>query len=205
MAAGDKNVINEPLIDRDRIIFPPLHIKLGLMKQFVKALDKSGNCFNHICEALPGLSLEKKKAGVFDGPQIRQLLRDTTFLSSMNAIEARAWRAFARVVKEFLGNKKAANYKELVAELLESYRLLGCNMSIKVHYLKNHLDLFPANLGAVSDEQGERFHQDIKVMESRYQGRWDEHMMADYCWSLTRDNTQTEHKRKALKRKFQPV
>lgn len=204
LKVGDKNVINQPLIDRDRIIFPPLHIKLGLMKQFVKALDKSGNCFDHICEALPGLSIEKKKAGVFDGPEIRQLLQDHNFLSSMNVIEARAWKAFADVVKNFLGNVKARNYKELVTELLVSYQELGCNMSIKVHYLKNHLDLFPANLGAVSDEQGERFHQDIKVMEARYQGRWDEHMMADYCWSLVRDNPDVKHKRKSLKRKFKP-
>jgi len=30
---------------------------------------------------------------------------------------------------------------------------------------------FPENLGDVSDEQGQRFHQDIKIMEERYQGR----------------------------------
>ncbi|GBM72637.1 hypothetical protein AVEN_238222-1 [Araneus ventricosus] len=40
----------------------------------------------------------------------------------------------------------------------------------------------------VSDEQGERFHQDIKEMERRYQGRWDVNMMADYCWCLKRDS-----------------
>ena len=44
-------------------------------------------------------------------------------------------------------------------------------MSIKVHFLHNHLDRFPANCGDVSDEQVERFHQDIKEMETRYQGR----------------------------------
>ena len=33
----------------------------------------------------------------------------------------------------------------------------------------SHLDFFPPNLGAVSDEQGERFHQDIAIMEKRYQ------------------------------------
>jgi len=32
---GRKNIVNEPLVDPNRIIFPPLHIKLGLMKQFV--------------------------------------------------------------------------------------------------------------------------------------------------------------------------
>ena len=45
-------------------------------------------------------------------------------------------------------------------------------MSIKLHYLDSHLDTFPDNLGDVSEEQGEKFHQDIKIMEDRYQGRW---------------------------------
>ena len=65
-------------------------------------------------------------------------------------------------------------------------------MSIKIHYLRSHLDNFPENLGDVNEEQGERFHQDIKIMEERYQGRWDSHMMADYCWSLMRDNPRKE-------------
>ena len=43
---------------------------------------------------------------------------------------------------------------------------------------------FPENLGDVSEEQGD---QDIKIMEERYQGRWDSNMMADYCWALMRD------------------
>ena len=42
------------------------------MKQFVKTLDKEGDCFQYICSAFPGLSYEKVKAGVFDGPHIRQ-------------------------------------------------------------------------------------------------------------------------------------
>jgi hypothetical protein len=32
------------------------------------------------------------------------------------------------------------------------------------------------DLGAISDEQGERFHQDIQLMETRYQGFWNESM-----------------------------
>jgi hypothetical protein len=46
---GQKNVINEPLVDPQKILLPPLHIKLGLMKQFVKALDKDGRCFRYLC------------------------------------------------------------------------------------------------------------------------------------------------------------
>ena len=61
LAVGDKNIINEPLVGRDRIILPPLHIKLGLMKHLVKALDKHGDCFNYFVKKLPGLSMEKMK------------------------------------------------------------------------------------------------------------------------------------------------
>jgi len=74
------------------------------------------------------------------------------------------------VVKNFLGNCKAKNYEELVQNMLVNFKNLDAAMSIKVHYLHSHLDKFPENLGDVSEEQGERFHQDIKCMEKRYQG-----------------------------------
>ena len=38
-------------------------------------------------------------------------------------------------------------------------------MSVKAHFLRSNLDYFSENLGAFSEEQGERFHQDIKVMK----------------------------------------
>jgi hypothetical protein len=60
-------------------------------------------------------------------------------------------------------------------------------MSLKVHFLDSHLEFFPENLGAVSVEHGERFHQDISNMEKRYQGKWSLSMLADYCWTLKRD------------------
>jgi hypothetical protein len=49
--------------------------------------------------------------------------------------------------------------------MLDKFKLLGCNMSLKLHFLASHLDYFPPNLGAVSEEQGERFHQDLKDIE----------------------------------------
>ena len=101
------------------------------MKQFIKALDKSEKCFDYICFAFSGLSVKKKKIGVLDGPQIRQLLRDTSFVSLINHTEARTWMAFTNVIKNFLGNEKADNYKKLAAELLSSFQYLGCNMSIR--------------------------------------------------------------------------
>jgi hypothetical protein len=73
------------------------------------------------------------------------------------------------------------------------FKLLGCNMSLKLNFLVSHLGYFPLSLGAVSEEQGERFHQDLKDVERRYQGHWDVNMMADYCRSIARDNPFREH------------
>lgn len=57
-------------------------------------------------------------------------------------------------------------------------------MSLNLHFLHSHLDFFPANLGDVSDEHGECFHQDISVIEKLYQGKDLCAMLADYCWTL---------------------
>lgn len=83
-------------------------------------------------------------------------------------------------------------------------RDLGSNMRIKLHFLNSHLDRFQENLGNVSDEQCERSHHDLMTMEERYQGRWDGHLMAGYCWTIKRDEPKKTHKRKSYKRKFLP-
>jgi hypothetical protein len=69
-----------------------------------------------------------------------------------------AWQAFKNVMKSFLGNHKAENYHEIVSDLLMAYKAMGCNMSLKVHFLHSQLDFFPENLGVVNDEHRERFH-----------------------------------------------
>ena len=56
---------------------------------------------------IPGLFYEKVKAGVFDGLQIRTLVRDHAFIQAMNDKEKTAWLSFVDVVKNFLENKKA--------------------------------------------------------------------------------------------------
>ena len=65
LKVGDKNVIYDQLLSHEKIIFSPLHIKLELMKQFVKAPDKNGKCFQYISSAFPGLSNERLRTGIF--------------------------------------------------------------------------------------------------------------------------------------------
>ena len=66
---GEKNVIAEQLVPRDKIVFPLLQIKLGLMKHFVKALDKDNDCLQYICKSFTSLSNEKLKAGIVGRPR----------------------------------------------------------------------------------------------------------------------------------------
>ena len=67
-------------------------------------------------------------------------------------------------------------------------------MSLKLHFLFSHLEFFKDNLTDF-EEHGERFHQDMKNIEKRYQGRWDRAMMGEYIWGLVRE-TDNNHKRK---------
>ena len=205
MQPGSKNVLHVPLVDRDNVIMPPLHIKLGLMKNFVKALDNDSDAFQYLCKKFPKLSYAKVKEGVFIGPQIRKIIADRYFDDLLDGNASEAWVAFKSVVANFLGNCKSPDYVTHVQECISAYRRLGCNMSLKIHLLDSHLDIFPENLGSVSDEHGERFHQDISVMESRYQGRWSAAMLADYCWTLQRDTESAQHKRKSNTKKFKPT
>uniref|UniRef100_A0A8D8XHA7 Uncharacterized protein n=1 Tax=Cacopsylla melanoneura TaxID=428564 RepID=A0A8D8XHA7_9HEMI len=129
----------------------------------------------------------KIKEGIFVGPQIRDLLNDEKITVELNPLEKAAWGSFKEICANFLGNQRADNYRDIVENLLLNYKSLKCNMSLKINFLHSHLDFFPSNLGAASEEHGERFHQDILSMEIRYQGKWSSSMLADYCWNLKRD------------------
>ena len=76
---GSRNVIHHPLVSSENIIPLPLHIKLGLFKQFVKALDSDSPLFAYMKQKFPKLSHAKVKEGIFVGPQIRKLLQEPEF------------------------------------------------------------------------------------------------------------------------------
>ena len=67
---------------------------------------------------------------------------------------------------------KAENYHDMVADLVQQYKCIKCNMSLKVHFLDLHLAFSPENLEAVSNEHG-NFHCEKAVprqAESQYAG-----------------------------------
>lgn len=107
-----------------------------------------------------------------------------------NAKKIQYSNSLKAVIHGFLGNKKDENYKELISNMIESFKVMGCRMSLKVHMLHTHLDKFKNNLGEYSEEQEERFHQDIMIFEQRYQGQYNANMMGDYIWELIRESSE---------------
>jgi hypothetical protein len=70
-------------------------------------------------------------------------------------------------------------------------------MNLKIHFLESQLDFFPPeDLDEVSNEPGERFRQDIMVMEKRYQGKRTSSMLSDCCWIPKRVVPDFKYRRK---------
>jgi hypothetical protein len=54
-----KNISRKILVYPKKILLTPLHIKLAIMKYFVKVSPKTGNCFKYFYKTCPHLSEAK--------------------------------------------------------------------------------------------------------------------------------------------------
>lgn len=199
---GTDNVKSLPIVRAEDIILPPLHIKLGLMRNFVCALTKTNSeAIDFLDVMFPQLSRVKVEAGIFTGPQIRKVVRSEEFKQCLTDDQKNAWESFKDVLTGFLGNFRDPDYVNKIDKMLENYEKIGANLSLKMHCLKSHKDVFPDLLGAWSDEHGERFHQEMSDIESRFNGQYTPNMLGEYCWFLVRD-TKAIHKRRGPMKHF---
>jgi len=90
------------------------------MKKFIKGIDTTGRGFKYLMNKFPNVSEAKIKEGIFIGPQIGELKKDKQFDEDLNETERNIWLPFKKICKEFLGNHKAANYQDVVQDLLTS-------------------------------------------------------------------------------------
>ena len=72
--ADEKNIKHVPLIDK-KINLLPLYVNLGLVKNFVKAMDKEEKGFQYLLKQFPSLSYGKMKEGICGGSQIRHSMK----------------------------------------------------------------------------------------------------------------------------------
>ena len=90
------NVQHMSLVKPTKVYLLPLHIKLGLVKNFVKVMNQHGKAFKHICEHFPYKSETKLKQKIFVEPEIRKQLKDQLFKIKLTPNEL--------VVQNVLGN-----------------------------------------------------------------------------------------------------
>jgi hypothetical protein len=198
------SVVRESLIDPTYVLLPPLHIKLGIMTQLIKRIIYRDNpevrkslglekrkidILEYLNNFFEKLSIAKIQGGVFNGPDIRKLMANEEFPNLLDSEEKEAWESFREVITDFFGNFKNPNYRAIVNRLLKALEALEVKTTVKIHFLMQHVDYFPDNLGQFSGEQGERFHQEIKKHEHRYKGKLYKNMLADHCWNLIRESS----------------
>lgn len=61
---GKGSMINEPLVPTEKILLPPLHIKLGIVKKFLEAVVKRKTVHDCLKNIFPKMSEAKLKAGI---------------------------------------------------------------------------------------------------------------------------------------------
>ena len=111
-------------------------------------------------------------------------MKNEAFTELMTTDHLRAWNALKAVIEGVLGKNRVPpnEVKKIVDDLLLHYERIGASMTLKLHFLHFHLDAFLRQLPQESDEQGERFHQITRAMESRFKGKKLDALLAEVCW-----------------------
>ena len=132
---GIANIRSIPLANSKDVFMLTLQIKLGLMKNFVKILGKSNsNLFGFFYNRFPRISEAKIKEGIFVGPQIWKVLKDSNFKNTLTAVERCAWKAFEWLRANFFGDTVSFLFQKEVENLLEVYKETSCRKTLKVQF-----------------------------------------------------------------------
>jgi len=173
------------LVPIEFILMPTLHIKLGIFSQFIKAIE--GPPIQELKDMFPLMTSTKVESGIFTGPQIRKVLASEIFINKLDCKQTKAFNSMKLIFEKFLGLECDPNSKRMIDELMKNFKNINANMSLKMHMLHSHADFFKHNI-KVSDQHGERFHQELLPFEKRYKGKCPVNMIGDYIWSVLRDS-----------------
>lgn len=182
-----------PLIPPEMLVLPELHIRLGIFQQFIKALYKqhsevrANSAYEYYARKFSRLGYDKLKIGALTGPDILKLVEDVKFVEELEkeepCAELEAWHSYVDVVKCFFGkDSRPEDYKERIGDLIATFQAMGCNMSLKLHFLADHLEEFPVFLSAFSEQHGERGHQVMRVPSERYPSTNSVRVMSEWCF-----------------------
>ena len=127
------------MINPNNVLLPPLHIKLGLVKKFVKAIRSNSDAYSYLKELFPRLSEAKLKEGIFIGPQVRKLIKLTSFREP----EKFAWDGFVLIIHNFLGNNRSQDYREIVSSSIRNFEAIKVRSYAKINIF-SFKNLYPS-------------------------------------------------------------
>lgn len=113
---GNCNGKREPVVEPKAILILPLHIKLGLMKEFVKAPKQDSEAVQYL-QIVSRIYPKPSESKFY--PQIKKEIRWWWIHSYSNTREKQATSGLK--AHGFPGNNNAENYKEFIETTLESF------------------------------------------------------------------------------------
>ena len=123
------------------------------MKNFVKEMDREESGVAFFKEKFPRTSMEKwciwrpSNERTHEGPNVWRSIK--VELSASQSLKSR--------VTNFRENNRSVEYEKEIEELLKSFRQLGTRISVKLYFLRSHLDYFSKNCGNFSEEKVSAF------------------------------------------------
>ena len=91
------------------------------MKPFVKAFDKTGQRSQYLVKKFPKVSEAKLKDGVFDGPQIITMFRNTAFVNTMNRFGKKPGLVLRQWDRTFWEIRKVLNTNKSLPKRLQTF------------------------------------------------------------------------------------
>jgi len=131
--ASEENCRQSPLVLPVKIFLPPLHIKLGLMENYVKGIDKTGRGLEYVWNKSRNVSDNKIGGDTFIGPQIRELMQEKQFDEELNASQ-RIHSCLREDLQGLLSKSKSSQLSVCCAGPVDFVQNYWRNMSVKIHF-----------------------------------------------------------------------
>ena len=81
------------------------------------------------------------KVGIFIGPGVSELMNYGNYGDLQEITKTLVLEEFKLDVENFLGNHISPNNKHLVQRRLQAHRMMEHTITLKIHFLRSHLDL----------------------------------------------------------------
>lgn len=169
--------MKQPLVDLRIVLMPHLDIKLRLIRQFVKALNKKSAAFKHFLEFFPKLSEAKSNVGFLLDPRYKRFLNLQSILISFVGLRKLNETVFQQLSK---APGQPQRLKLPTASVGSGNGFWGHRMSFKLYILDAHLDKFKDDIKTLLEKQGELYYQNVKGINERHQGQKNKKMMGSY-------------------------